>query len=205
MSTIRSVEVLRFAVPLAAAPVDARRGAHARLAPLLARIEAEDGLVGAGHTRTGGRGGRAVEAMPRHGLAPLLTGRDAADVGALHDGMQARLRHVGRGGVASLAISAADIAPWDLRGRREGLPLRRMAGGEGRPRRPHRGGIDLDPPPERLAARAEGFDALEIEVGLPDLAEDVRRVAAPRDAIGPDMALMVDADHEPRAVEAARA
>jgi L-alanine-DL-glutamate epimerase-like enolase superfamily enzyme len=213
MSVIRSVEVLRFAVPLDEVLADAMHGDHTHFELIVARIATEDGLLGTGYTYTGGRGGRAVEAMLRHDLGPWLVGRDAAPVEALHDAMQAHLHYVGRGGVASFAISAADIALWDLRGRREGLPLWRMAGGEGRRCRAYRGGIDLGLPLPGLVAQAEGwlaegFDALKIKVGLPELACDVRRVAAVRGAVGAGTAFMVDANYAldvPRAIEAARA
>ena len=213
MSAIRRVEVERLAVPLDEVLVDARHGAHTHFELVLARIETADGIAGTGYTYTGGRGGRAVEAMLRHDLAPWLNGRDAGEVEALHDAMQAHLHYVGRGGVASFAISAVDIALWDLRGRRDGLPLWRMAGGAGRTCRAYRGGIDLDFPLPRLVSEARGhlaagFDALKIKVGRPDLAEDVERVAAVREAIGPETTFMVDANYAldvAGAVEAARA
>lgn len=127
--------------------------------------------------------------------------------------MQWHLHYVGRGGIAGFAISAIDIALWDLRGRRSGQSLRRMAGGAGDRCRAYVGGIDLDYPLPRLVDSvrghlARGFDGVKIKVGKPDLAEDVARVAAVRQAIGPDAALMVDANYaldEAQAIAAARA
>jgi len=68
-----------------------------------------------------------------HDLQDWLLGQDTTEVEALNDAMQWRLHYVGRGGIASFAISAVDIALWDLRGRREGKPLWRMAGGGRQP------------------------------------------------------------------------
>jgi L-alanine-DL-glutamate epimerase-like enolase superfamily enzyme len=88
-----------------------------------------------------------------------------------------------------------------------------MAGGAGRSARAYRGGIDLNYPLEKLLASidgylAAGFRAVKIKVGKPDLAEDVARVAAVRERIGPDIAFMVDANYAldvPQAIAAARA
>ena len=213
MTRILRLDVEHFAVPLDEVLADAKHGVHTHFELVVVEITTRDGLAGTGYTYTGGRGGRAVEAMLRHDLAPFLEGRDAAEVEGLHDAMQAHLHYVARGGVASFAISAADIALWDLRGRREGLPLWRMAGGAGRECRAYRGGIDLAFPLPRLLEDVrgyvrDGFDAVKIKVGRPDLGEDTRRVAAVREAIGPDVTLMVDANYAldvPGAIEAARA
>src|SRR3954452_6325423 len=89
---------------------------------------AADGLVGHGYAYTIGRGGRAVQALIEHDLAPLLLGRDAADVEGLWEGMGRALLYVGRGGLAAFAIAAVDIALWDLRGLREGKPLYQLLG-----------------------------------------------------------------------------
>src|SRR3712207_1571224 len=60
-----------------------------------------DGVQGTGYAYTIGRGGRAVQALIEHDLAPLITGRDATDIDALWRAMWQRLLFVGRGGVAS--------------------------------------------------------------------------------------------------------
>ena len=123
------------------------------------------------------------------------------------------IHYVGRGGITAFAMSAVDIALWDLKGRREDRPLWQLAGGAGRTARAYRGGIDLNYPLERLLASVEsyleaGFDAVKIKVGQPALDEDVARVKAVRQLIGPDIALMVDANYGfdvPQAIAAARA
>jgi len=102
--------------------------------------------------------------------------------------------------VASFAISALDIALWDLRGKANGQPLWKMAGGASDRCRAYAGGIDLNFPLPKLLDRtrgylARGFDGIKIKVGQPDLATDVERVAAVRALIGPDIAFMVDANY----------
>ncbi|MHB8990717.1 MAG: uroporphyrinogen decarboxylase, partial [Chloroflexota bacterium] len=77
-----------------------------------------DGLVGNGYAYTIGRGGRAIQALIDRDLAPQLLGQPAEAVESLWEMMGRRLLYVGRGGLASFAIAAVDIALWDLRGLR---------------------------------------------------------------------------------------
>jgi len=196
---IREIEARRFAVPLAEVLTDARHGDHTHFELITATVTLEDGSSGTGYTYTGGRGGRAVLAMIANDLAPFLIGKDAGDVEALHDAMKWHIHYVGRGGIASFAISALDIALWDLRGKRLGLPLWRMAGGAADRCKAYCGGIDLNFPLEKLLASIRGylergFNGVKIKVGKPDLAEDVARLKAVRELIGPDRVLMADAN-----------
>jgi L-alanine-DL-glutamate epimerase-like enolase superfamily enzyme len=99
--------------------------------------------------------------------------------------------------VASFAISAVDIALWDLRGKRTDQPLWLMAGGAGTACKAYCGGIDLGFELPKLLASVEGylaagFNGVKIKVGRPD---DAARVAAVRKLIGPDIAFMVDANY----------
>src|SRR5262249_22309444 len=120
------------------------------------------------------------------------------------------LHYGGRGGVQGLAMSAVDIALWDLRARRLRVPLWRLLGGFD-PRVPcYAGGIDLDFPLEALMRQTEdnlarGFRAIKMKVGAPSLREDVERVRAMRARLGPDFPLMVDANMRWSVDEAIRA
>lgn len=199
-ASILSVESEHFAIPLAEVLSDARHGDHTHFELIVVRIALADGLEGTGYCYTGGRGGHAVKAVIDHDLAPALCGRDADDVEGLFDFMNTHLHYVGRGGIAGFAISAVDIALWDLRGKRRGQSLRRMAGGHGHTTRTYRGGIDLNFPLDKLLASVtgyidEGFNGVKIKVGHDDLAVDVERVAAVRAAIGPETTFMVDANY----------
>lgn len=213
MAEIQAVEARYYRLPLKEVLSDAMHGDHTHFELVLAVVRLSDGSEGVGYTYTGGRGGRAVEAMIAHDLAPFLTGHDGADVEAVYDAMQTHMHYVGRGGIASFAISAVDTALWDARGRRQGKSLCALAGGAHDRCRAYRGGIDLNYSQEKLVDSvkgylADGFNAVKIKVGKPDLAEDVARVAAVRDAIGPQTGFMVDANYGyelPRAIEAAAA
>ena len=70
---------------------------------------------GTGYTYTGGKGGLAIQAMVEADLAPILVGKDARRVERLYEDMTWHVHYVARGGVASFAVSAVDIALWDLK------------------------------------------------------------------------------------------
>lgn len=210
MTVIVAVDVRLFVLPLAEVLVDAKHGEHTHFELVTATVRLDDGSEGTGYTYTGGKGGHAIKAMIEHDLAPLLTGQDATDIEALYEQMQWHVHYVGRGGVASFAISAVDIALWDIRGKQRQQPLWQMAGGAAQTTRAYCGGIDLGFPLPKLLDSVRGylergFDGVKIKVGLPTLDEDVARVAAVRDLIGPDIAFMVDANYALDVAQAIRA
>lgn len=213
MSTIKTVTVRAFDVPLAEVLTDAKHGDHTHFELVTATITLEDGREGTGYTYTGGKGGRAIAAMIDHDLTPFLLGKDATAVEDLYDAMQWHVHYVARGGIASFAISAVDIALWDLRCKAAGKPLWQMAGGASDRCRAYAGGIDLNFPLPKLLDSirgylARGHNGVKIKIGQPTLAEDVERIRAVRDLIGPDIAFMVDANYSmsvEQAIEAAHA
>jgi L-alanine-DL-glutamate epimerase-like enolase superfamily enzyme len=213
MTHIASVQARRFQIPLAEVLSDAKHGDHTHFELITVTIGLDNGQQGTGYTYTGGKGGHAVLSMIEHDLAPFLLGRDAQDVETLFDAMQWHVHYVGRGGIASFAISAVDIALWDLRGKQRDEPLWKMAGGASNRCKAYCGGIDLNFPLDKLLANVRGylergFNGVKIKVGRPELADDVARVRAVRELIGPDRALMVDANYAlsvPQAIDAARA
>lgn len=197
---IRQVDARLFRLPLAEVLSDAKHGDHTHFELITATVVVADGRTGTGYTYTGGRGGKAVLAMIEHDLAPFLIGQDASDVEDLYEAMQDHIHYVGRGGVASFAISAVDIALWDLRGKANGEPLWKMAGGSSNRCRAYRGGIDLNFPRPKLLESVQrhledGFDGVKIKIGKTDLDEDVERATAVRKLIGSDVAFMVDANY----------
>jgi L-alanine-DL-glutamate epimerase-like enolase superfamily enzyme len=96
---------------------------------LLVKVETDDGVTGWGE----GFGFSAV-ATTKTALetlvAPVCIGRDAADITSLSNELQRRLHTFGRNGPLLYAISAIDIALWDIAGQVAGLPLYRLLGGE---------------------------------------------------------------------------
>ncbi|MDM0032121.1 hypothetical protein QTI33_08215 [Variovorax sp. J22P271] len=75
-----------------------------------ATVTLSNGRQGTGYTYTGGKGGHAIRAMIDHDLSPALVGRSAEDVEAIHEFCEWHVHYVGRGGIASFALSAIDIA-----------------------------------------------------------------------------------------------
>lgn len=200
-------------MPLSEVLSDAKHGDHTHFELITVTLGLADGSAGTGYTYTGGRGGRAIEALLEHDLRPFLMGKEPTAVEDLYEAMQWHLHYVGRGGIASFAISAVDIALWDIRCRRAGQPLWKMAGGAANQCRAYRGGIDLNFPLPKLLESVgsyleAGFNAVKIKVGKPDLDEDIARVKAVRELIGPKVTLMVDANYSmsvDQAITAAKA
>jgi L-alanine-DL-glutamate epimerase-like enolase superfamily enzyme len=160
---------------------------------------AAGGLTGHGYAYTIGRGGRAVHALIDHDIAPLLLGRDATDIDALWSLMWQRLLYVGRGGLASFAIAAVDIALWDLRGLLERKPLYALLGAQPTEIPAYGSGVDLPKPLEELLRQTEGFLArglpgVKVKIGRRDAQEDEQRVRAVRKLVGDKVDLMVDAN-----------
>lgn len=200
MTKISSIICRRFQVPLAEVLSDAKHGDHTHFELVTVTVVLADGREGTGYTYTGGKGGHAICAMIEHDLAPFLEGREAEDVEALYEAMQWHMHYVARGGIASFAISALDIALWDLRCKAAALPLWKMAGGASDRCNAYAGGIDLNFPLPKLLESIQGylnrgFNGVKIKVGQPSLDTDVERVRAVRDLIGPDVAFMVDANY----------
>ncbi len=198
--TIADLRARLYRVPLAEALTDSMHGAHTHFELVTVTVTTSDGIEGTGYTYTGGKGGRAIRAMVEHDLRPFLLGRDADAVEALHDAMGVHVHYVARGGIASFAISACDIALWDIRGKARGEALWRMAGGASSRSRAYRGAIDLDFTLDRLLRDVQGFldegyEAVKIKVGQPTLPQDVERARQVRALLGPDRAFMVDANY----------
>ena len=197
---IVDLEAALFEVPLDEVLVDAKHGAHSHFQLICVTICLADGRRATGYTYTGGRGGHAILALIRNDLAPFLVGRCSTDIESLYEQMLWHMHYVGRGGIVSFAISAVDIALWDLRCKAAGLPLWRMAGGAGNRCKAYAGGIDLAFPLPKLCGHikaylAAGFNAVKIKVGQPSLEEDVARIRAVRALIGPDIHFMIDANY----------
>lgn len=206
-TAITAVDAKLFAVPLAEILTDAKHGDHSHFDLITVTLTLANGLQGTGYTYTGGRGGYAVLAMIEHDLGPQVLGRNATEIEQIHNDMDSYIHYVGRGGIASFALSAIDIALWDLRGKRENLPLSVMAGGAATTARAYCGGIDLGFDREKLLASVKsylerGFNAVKIKIGRESLADDLGRVAAVRDLIGPDRTFMVDANYSMTVEEA---
>jgi L-alanine-DL-glutamate epimerase-like enolase superfamily enzyme len=207
---IHDVQADHYLIPLPVALSDSTHGTIRAFELITVRVRDAEGAEGLGYTYTVGAGGAAVHAILTRDLEPLLVGRDAERIEEIWYAMWWALHYGGRGGAQGLAISAVDIALWDLRARRQHAPLWRVLGGFD-PRVPcYAGGIDLDFPLDALLRQtddnlARGFRAIKMKVGRPSLRQDVERVRAMRGHLGPDFPLMVDANMRWSVDEAIRA
>jgi D-galactarolactone cycloisomerase len=168
-------------------------------AALLVEIETDEGTIGWGESYGPARPNAAVvEAMK-----PLLIGADALATEALWEQLYAAFRDHGQKGLAVQALSGIDIALWDLKGRHFGVPAHRLMGGPVRTAvQAYATGLyrrKAGDPRRYLAEEAagyvaEGFAAMKLKVGF-GVAEDAEVAGAVRKAIGPEVALMMDANH----------
>ena len=166
---------------------------------LLVEIEAADGSVGWGESYGPARPNAAVVVA----LMTLLFGADALATEAVWERLYAAFRDHGQKGLPVQALSGVDIALWDLKGRHFGAPAHRLMGGPVRTEvRAYATGLyrrEAGDPRQYLAEEAagyaeEGFRAMKLKVGF-GVAEDAEVARAVRRAIGPDVALMIDANH----------
>ncbi len=202
-------------------PIEARRqhrsdfGQVTTFDAAIVRVETADGLVGWGEGKnaagSAGTYGALVHMINRE-LAPLLVGRDARDITPIWQMLYNGVRHgqaaaaghampqLARQGVTVAAISAVDIALWDILGKALGEPVWRLLGGRkatSLPAYASGGWAGVDGIGEQLSAYVEagGFRAVKMRVGAMDGAPHISaaRVRAARAALGPEIGLMVDA------------
>ena len=197
---IESIKAALYNIPLPQVLTDATHGEMHHFAVMMVQIGTDAGIDGLGYTYTVGKtGGPAVLSLVEQDLAPVLIGQDPSCIEHLWKKMWWHLHYVGRGGLTAFAMSAVDIALWDLKAKQANLPLWRLLGGHDPRVRAYAGGIDLDLSLDALREQTQanlerGFRAIKMKVGRDRLADDIDRVAAMRDLLGPDIPLLVDAN-----------
>jgi len=213
MSAIVNLEAGYYRVPLPSVLTDSTHGEMRAFELCTVRVRDADGAEGTGYTFTVGRNGGAIHDILSRELPEILAGEDADRIEQLWQKLWWALHYGGRGGPTVLAISAVDMALWDLKAKRAATALWRLLGGYD-PKVPcYAGGIDLELPLDALlrqtdANLARGFRAIKMKVGRARLAEDVARVTAMRQHLGDGFPLMADANMKwsaDLAVRAARA
>lgn len=210
MARIDRIRTDHYLIPLPRVLEDSMHGAMRGFEVITARVTDADGAEGVGYTFTCGENGGAIADILGREMTPRVTGRDADMTEAIWKDLWWGFHYGGRGGPTVLALSALDMALWDLKARRAGLPLWRLLGGFD-PKVPcYAGGIDLDLSPGELVAQthenfAKGHRSIKMKVGRDRLSEDVAKIAAMRDAFGADLPLMVDANMKYTVAQAIRA
>jgi len=201
------------------APVDppyaSASGVQSRRGGLLVEVETDTGIVGIGEA---GLGGGATATVIDKDLAPMLVGEDPLLIEGLWQRMFARTRQYGRRGVVMQGISGIDIALWDIAGKVAKMPVYKLLGAcRDRVEAYASGGFyqegksAADLAGEAEGYRARGFRGMKMKIGRNpstqthlrelignkgfcevDPGEDIARVAAVRQALGPHAKLMVD-------------
>lgn len=210
MSQIKNINCELFTVPLPEVMADAKHGDHYHFELVTVTITLEDGSEGTGYTYTGGKGGFSIKAMIEHDFTNVLIGKDGTNIEEIYDFLEWHIHYVGRGGIASFAISAVDIALWDIKCKKLNQPLWKVAGGIDNTCKAYCGGIDLMFPIEKLLNNMKGylekgFNAVKIKIGKENLQEDLDRIKAVREFVGPDVTFMVDANYSMTVEQAIKA
>ena len=213
MAKIDRIDVGFYMVPLPVVVSDSMHGEMHGFEIVTIRVLDTDGAEGVGYTFTTGRNGGAIADIARREFSELVVGEDADRIEAIWEKLWWATHYGGRGGPVVLALSAQDIALWDLKAKRAKLPLWRLLGGYCDSVSCYAGGIDLVLTADELIAQTEanlarGFRAIKMKVGRDTLAEDVAKVAAMRGHLGDGFPLMLDANMKysvDQAIRAARA
>lgn len=198
--TLSSIR-LPLEVPISDAKVfTGRQKPMTEVAMLFAEITTTEGNSGIGFSYSKRGGGPAQYAHAKE-IAEAALGEDPNDIAKLYTKLLWAGASVGRSGLATQALAAIDVALYDLKSKRAGLPLAKFLGSHRDSVRTYNtsGGFlnaSIDEVKERASKSLEdGIGGIKIKVGLPDSAEDLRRVSAVREHIG-DAPLMVDANQQ---------
>src|SRR5215813_1085146 len=202
MPRISSISVCVVRVPLDRVTSFATRTVKAR-EYCLVKVRSRDGAEGIGFCYAGTAGGNLVQAAVQELLAPLLLGQESTRVEGLWEEMHREVLLQGRCGSVMRAISILDIALWDLNARTVKLPLYRYLGCWSAEKVPAyaSGGYYLEgKTPKKLGQEMAGyvkagFRAVKMKVGRLSPKEEEARVKAARDAVGPAVELMLDANN----------
>ena len=176
-------------------------------------VSTDEGIEGVGEAFYIGGPAKIAASMISDAYAPLIIGKDPFDTATIWDFLYNRTRDQGRKGLPVSALSAIDIALWDIKGKALGLPVHKLLGGSYRDKaRVYATGL-YEPQnvpsiedalvEEALGYKKDGFSAMKLKVGY-GIDTDMRYVRAVRKAIGEDIILMVDANHAYNAAEAVR-
>jgi len=166
----------------------------------LVTITDSDGASGTGYSYTIGTGGSSVMRLLADHLAPRLIGRDADQIEAIWHELEFATHATTIGAITSIALAAIDTALWDLRARKQSLPLWKLAGGakDRCPLYTTEGGW-LHIPVEALVedaleAQSKGFSGSKVKIGKRHGSEDLARLSAVRKAVGDGYEIMTDAN-----------
>ena len=209
MAKITRIEALMVDLVPQVRRTDAIQSFVSQETPII-RIHDADGAVGTGYSYTIGTGGPSIMKLIELTMAPALIGREATEIERIWRDLLFLTHATSVGAITSLALAAVDTALWDLKCRKAVQPLHRMAGGAQQrvPLYTTEGGwLHIDKEAlvdDALQAQARGFGGSKIKIGRPHVSEDVARLEAVRNAVGPSFEIMTDANQRFTVDEAIR-
>ncbi len=203
---IRHVKLSTARLPLSVPISDAkvftgRQKPMTEVVFLFAEITTEQGHSGLGFSYSKRAGGPAQYAHAKE-VAEGIIGEDPNDIGKIYTKLLWAGASVGRSGVATQALAAIDIALYDLKAKRAGLPLAKLLGSwRDSVQCYNTSGGFLHTPLDQLlkntdASREKGIGGIKLKVGQPDSAIDIHRVQTVRKHLGDAFPLMVDANQQ---------
>jgi len=202
MPIIESVSVAVCEVPLDRVTSFSTRTVSSRHYGLV-KVRSRDGHEGIGFCYVGSRAGGILKSAVELLLGPLLIGQESLRTEGLWQTLYQEALLQGRAGTVMRGVSILDTALWDLNARSAGLPLHDYLGSNERESVPAyaSGGYYLegkspaDLGKELAGYVTQGFRAVKMKTGRLSPSEEEARIAAARDAIGPDVLLMLDANN----------
>lgn len=197
-----SLVILPLHAPISDAKVlTGRQKPMTEVALLFAEIETANGHSGIGFSYSKRAGGRGQFAHAKE-IADDLIGEDPNDIERIWTKLVWAGASVGRSGLSTQALAAFDIALWDLKAKRAGLPLAKLLGA-------HRDSVqcyntsggflsmDIEEVKDRVSMAIErGIGGIKIKVGQPDPMIDLERIEIIRAHIGGNMPMMIDANQQ---------
>jgi L-alanine-DL-glutamate epimerase-like enolase superfamily enzyme len=199
MATIERIELRMVDLVPRVKRTDAIQSFVSQETPIVT-VTDSDGATGTGYSYTIGTGGSSVMRLLADHLCPRIIGRDADMIEAIWHDLEFATHATTIGAITAIALAAIDTALWDLRARKQGLPLWKLAGGakEKCPLYTTEGGwlhIETGALVEdAVAAKAKGFTGSKVKIGRPHGSEDAARLAAVRNAVGDGYEIMTDAN-----------
>ena len=197
MVRIRAIETIVVSVP-ARYPIRSAVRVADRVINVLVEVQTDAGPSGVAYVAGFTPQKAAATVAMIADLAEGLRGQDATQIGALWDRMWVACTLSGHTGIAMFALSAIDIALWDLQGKLLGAPVHRLLGTRRTTLPAYASdGCWLHDAPETVAAEAvgfveAGFRTVKIRFGRPDSERDLATLAAVRKEVGPAIEIYVD-------------
>ena len=205
---IQSIETYVLRMPLGERKFYSSQCAFPERNSLLVAVRTDTGLCG------WGEGGQCGPAQPVAScideiLAPMIIGRDPLTPAVIWEDLYSATRDFGQKGTYVEAISAIDIALWDILGKELGAPIHRLLGGARRQAvNAYATGCyyreeDMSDPEagasrmreESAGYAAQGFATVKVKIGLLSLDQDRKRLKAVREAVGDEVTILADANH----------